>query len=740
MYYCNIFRKSRHGLVPITIRRRIMALAITEDHRSLGDVVRSFAADRQLRGEARRALDNDSPALPGVWKQIADLGWLGLHLPEGHGGSGFGLAELAVVADELGYAISPGPFLATVTASAVVAQAGSDAQRERYLAGLGDGTTPAGLGLASGLTHGPDGAVDGTLTAVLGGRWASLLLLRAGEDLIIVDAADPAVLLEPLTGIDPSLGLARVRVSGLRPAVESVLPGAATAGTAVFRGLAAAEAAGGARACLDFALDYAKVREQFGRIIGGFQAVKHHLANLLVGVELATALAWDANRGAGSGEEATLAAAAAASQAVPNYQEAAQKAIQIFGGIGFTWEHDAHLYLRRAAALAAVTAAAGDADSDVYALANHGVRRLYGVDLPPEAAEYRAQAQAFLAGYRQTPEPERRARLTESGYLVPHWPGPFGRAAGPVEQLVIEEELAEVEKPVLGIGGWVLLTLTQTASQEQIDRWVGPSLLGEYYWCQLFSEPNAGSDAAAVQTKGVKVDGGWRVTGQKVWTSGAQHSNRGLATIRTDPTAPKHKGITAMVIDLTDPGVEVRPLREITGEALFNEVFFNDIFIPDADVVGQVNDGWRVARAVLGNERVTIGGGSREGVSAFELLELATRYAVSDSESVRAVGRLLVEEQAMRVVNLRQVTRAVIGSGPGPEGNVTKLLSAEHAQRVTELALRLAGLAAVTGDEERVAFEYLFDRCLSIAGGTSEITRNVIAERILGLPRDPLVR
>jgi 3-oxochol-4-en-24-oyl-CoA dehydrogenase len=731
---------SRHGLVPITIRRPLMALAITDDHRSLGDVVRSFAAGRQLRGEARRALDTDSPALPGAWKQVADLGWLSLHLPEGYGGSGFGLAELAVVADELGYAISPGPFLATVTASAIVALAGHDGQRERHLPGLADGTMPAGLGLAAGLTRGADGLIDGTIAAVLGGRWASLLLLRAGEDLIVVDVADPAVLVEPVSGIDPSLGLASVRVSALRPPSEAILPGTACLGSTLFRSLAAAEASGGARACLDFALEYATVREQFGRVIGGFQAVKHHLANMLVGVELATALAWDASRGASSAEEAALAAAAAASFAVPNYREAAQKAIQIFGGIGFTWEHDAHLYLRRAAALAAVIAAVGDADGEVSALAGAGVKRQYAVDLPPEAAEYRAQAQAFLASYRRTPEAEQRALLAESGYLVPHWPRPFGRAAGPVEQLVIDEELAEVDKPALGIGGWVLLTLTQTASQQQIDRWVRPSLLGEYYWCQLFSEPSAGSDAAAVQSRGVKVDGGWRVTGQKVWTSGAQHSNRGLATIRTDPAAPKHKGITAMVIDLTDPGIEVRPLREITGEALFNEVFINDVFVPDADVVGAVNDGWRVARATLGNERVTIGGGSRDGVQAAELLELAVRYGVSDTEDVRAIGRLLVEEQAMRVINLRQVTRAVLGSGPGPEGNVTKLLSAEHAQRVTELAMRLAGPAAVTGAEERMSFEYLFNRCLSIAGGTSEITRNVIAERILGLPRDPLVR
>jgi alkylation response protein AidB-like acyl-CoA dehydrogenase len=719
-----------------------MALAITDDHRTLADVVRSFAADREVRGDARRALDTDHPVLPGVWKQIADLGWLGLHVPESHGGSGFGLAELAVVADELGYAVSPGPFLATVAASAIVTALGEAGQRERYLPSLADGGAPAGLGLGAGLSRDARGQIDGTMAAVLGARWASVLVLRAGDDLIILDTADPSVRVEPVTGIDPSLGLASVRVTALSVPAAAILPGAARGAATLFRSLAAAEAAGGARACLDLALDYAKVREQFGRVIGSFQAVKHHLANMLVGVELATALAWDAARGESTGDEAALAAAAAASFALANYREAAQKAIQLFGGIGFTWEHDAHLYLRRAAALSAVVAAVGDADADadVYALAGNGTRRQYTVDLPPEAAGYREQARAFLARYRETPAPARRGLLAESGYLVPHWPGPFGRGAGPVEQLVIEEELTEVEMPTLGIGGWVLLTLTQTATPEQIERWVPPSLAGDLYWCQLFSEPNAGSDAAAVQARGEKVDGGWKITGQKVWTSGAQHSNRGLATIRTDPSAPKHKGITAVVVDLQAPGVEVRPLREITGEALFNEVFFNEVFVPDADVVGEVNDGWRVARTTLGNERVTIGGGSREGVSAFELLELAARYGVTDTENVRAIARLVVEEQAMRVVNLRQVTRAVIGSGPGPEGNVTKLLSAEHAQRVTELAMRLAGPAAVTGAEERVSFEYLFDRCLSIAGGTSEITRNVIAERILGLPRDPLVR
>jgi alkylation response protein AidB-like acyl-CoA dehydrogenase len=711
-----------------------MALAITEDHLALAAVVRAFAADHQLRPASRVALDAEQPAVPDAWKQIADLGWLGLHLPESAGGSGFGLAELGVVVDELGYAIAPGPLLASLTASAVLDLTGS---HSALLARLADGSAIAGLGLAAGLTRSVDGTVSGVVPGVLAGRWADALLLRVADDLLLVRADDPGVTVEPVAGTDPSLGVATVSVRGGN---GETLVGAAPAALATLRTLAAAEAAGGARGCLDFALEYAKVREQFGRTIGSFQAIKHHLADMLVGVELATALAWDAARGAAGDQEGPLAAAAAAGVALATYQECAQKAIQILGGIGFTWEHDAHLYLRRAVTLRRLVAAAGTAEDDVYVATLRGVRRHFTVDLPPEAETYRAEARAFLDQYRATPVEQRRPLLADSGYLVPHWPKPYGRSAGAVEQLVLDDELAGIDLPSLGIGGWVLLTLTQTANDEQLARWIEPSLHGELQWCQLFSEPNAGSDAAAVKTRAERVPGGWRVNGQKVWTSGAQGCNRGLATVRTDPSAPKHKGISAMVIDLDSPGVTVRPLREITGDAMFNEVFLDDVFVPDADVVGEPNDGWRVARATLGNERVTIGGGSREGMSAYDLVPLSQRHGATDAETTRAVARLVAEEQAMRALNVRQATRAVIGSGPGPEGNVTKLLSAEHAQRVTELGMAIAGSAAVTDGDLELAFEYLFDRGLTIAGGTSEITRNVIAERILGLPRDPLVR
>ncbi|MFN8026857.1 MAG: acyl-CoA dehydrogenase family protein [Acidimicrobiia bacterium] len=334
--------------------------------------------------------------------------------------------------------------------------------------------------------------------------------------------------------------------------------------------------------------------------------------------------------------------------------------------------------------------------------------------------------------------PASDAALIDSGYFVPHWPQPWGRAAGVAEQLVIDEELADVEQPDLGIGTWVVLTLAQHATEEQAARWIRPALEGDQRWCQLFSEPNAGSDAAAIATRATRADGGWLVNGQKVWTSDAMNCSMGLATVRTDPDAPKHAGVSMFAIDLRAPGVEVRPLREITGETLFNEVFFDDVFVPDDDVVGEVGQGWIVARATLGNERVSIGSSDSDLdlPEADDLVALLDRYPSADGGFARDVGALIAEEHAMRSLNLRHVMRALIGGPPGPEGNLTKLLAAEHAQRVTTLGMAIAGTAAVTGREPRLARGYLFARCLTIAGGTSEILRTVIAERLLGLPRD----
>jgi 3-oxochol-4-en-24-oyl-CoA dehydrogenase len=522
---------------------------------------------------------------------------------------------------------------------------------------------------------------------------------------------------------------------------DRVLRGAARSARTVFRVLAAAEAVGSSWACVEMARDYVKVREQFGRPIGSFQAVKHHAADMLIAAEQATAATWDAARSTDL-DSAWFAGAVASAHAIRAQVFTAQKNIQLHGGVGYTWEHDAHLYLRRARTLAALAADGAEPLFDIVAAQRAGQAHGAAFTLPPEAEVHRTAAREAIATLQGLPEARRREFLVSSGYLVPHWRKPWGRDAGAVEQLVIEEEFSTIDVPTMGITGWVMLTISGAGSEEQRQRWIDPVLRGEEQWCQLFSEPGAGSDAAAVRTSAKRVEGGWRVTGQKVWTSLAEQCQWGLATVRTDPDAPKHAGVTMMAIDLAGPGVTIRPLREITGDALFNEVFFDDVFVPDTDVVGEEGRGWAVARATLGNERVSIAGGEGiPGLTPDELVKLLDGAPEETAAALtRRTGEVIAESHVLRLLNLRRASRAILGTTAGPEANVAKLLTAESAQHQTELGMELAGTAAVVGQAPQLTASYLYARCLTIAGGTSEIMRNTIAERLLGLPRDPLLR
>jgi alkylation response protein AidB-like acyl-CoA dehydrogenase len=524
-----------------------------------------------------------------------------------------------------------------------------------------------------------------------------------------------------------------------------VLPGARGAALARARTLFAAEAVGGASDCVDAAVEYAKVREQFGRTIATFQAVKHHCANMLVGSESAVACVWDAARAAGADEQQfELIAAAAATLAYPAYVRNAELNIQVHGGIGFTWEHDAHLHLRRALTVQALLGGDGPA-TDLFNLTAKGLTRANSLDLPPEADQIRAEIRAEAQRIAALDANAQLDELIATGYVMPHWPKPWGRAAGAVEQLLVEEEFAAagVTRPDYGITGWVILTLIQHGTPSQIERFVEKALRKDEIWCQLFSEPSAGSDAAAVKTKATRVDGGWIINGQKVWTSGAHYCQRGLATVRTDFDAPKHAGITMVILDMKAPGVEVRPLRQITGGSEFNEVFLNDVFVPDEDIVGEPNAGWTVARATLGNERVSIGGGAG-GIAAATawLVHLAQTHGDRMAGAAQRVGRFLADDHGLRLLNLRRAARSIEGAGPGPEGNITKLKLAEHFGEQGAIAAALMGpdLALDDGEAALAARAAMGARGMAIAGGTSEVARNQIAERILGMPRDPLIK
>jgi alkylation response protein AidB-like acyl-CoA dehydrogenase len=706
-----------------------VTLGVTEDHRALHDTARKWVDARGLLKAARDTLDEPADTLPGFWDELAGLGWLGLHVPEEHGGSGFGLAELAVVLEELGRAVAPGPILPTVLAAAVISRMADDDEAWALLPGLADGSTPGAVAFASDV-H------DREWQAVLGAGTAAVVVLPRRDGWWALDAGCLTVVEHK--SLDSTRRLATVTLGGD--------PVGAQLGTedrpGLVRDLAAtllaAESAGGSAWCVDTAAAYAKDREQFGRPIGQFQAVKHRCADMLGALELARAVAWDAARG-GDETEVALSAGVAGAVAPEAYAFCAQGCVQVHGGIGFTWEHDAHLFLRRAMATRQLLGGEEAWHGLVVDRARGGARRSMTVDLPAEADAPRAEVEAFLEDLKAGDRSEWDTRIAEGGWLVPNWPAPWGREAGPIEQLVIDEAFREahVRRRHLQVGAWVLPTLIVHGSPEQQERFIGPTLAGDILWCQMFSEPGAGSDLASLATRAEKVDGGWAITGQKVWTTMAHIADWGICLARTNPSAAKHLGISCFLVDLKTPGIDVRPLRELTGAEMFNEVFFDEVFVPDGLVVGEIDAGWEAARTTLANERVSMGSGGSFGPGVEGLLAKAGPDAspvVTDQ-----VGRLLAESHAIAALGWRSTLRALTGADPGPEASVRKLLGVEHEQRIQELGLGLLGPAGAIDEGDGAAWigGYLGNRCLSIAGGTSEIQRNVIAERLLGLPKDP---
>ncbi len=368
------------------------------------------------------------------------------------------------------------------------------------------------------------------------------------------------------------------------------------------------------------------------------------------------------------------------------------------------------------------------------------------LDLPGDDDPRRQAVRRWL---EEHPKPTGR-QLAEAGYVAPHWPQPWGLAADPVHQLVIDDELrrAGVSRPSNQIGiGWAGPTIIYAGTQEQQDRYLMPALAGEEIWCQLFSEPGAGSDLAGLSTRAVRDGDEWVVNGQKVWTSMGHFAQYGILLARTDPDAPKHHGITYFICPMDTPGVTVRPLVEMTGEHMFNEVFFDDVRIPDANRVGEVNRGWELAKVTLGNERVSLSSGGAlwgRGPSAYDLVDVVReRGGVSDPVLQQRLAQLYVDAEVLRLIRLRTLAQTLAGKVPGPEASVRKVMADEHGQHIMGLARDLAGRSGLLeqagplGDDNGIwSYGYLFAPALTIGGGTGEVQRNILAERVLGLPKD----
>ncbi|RCG31038.1 acyl-CoA dehydrogenase [Sphaerisporangium album] len=728
-----------------------MAIGLSEEHEALRESVSGWA-ERNVRPEAvRSALGAEAEERPAFWPGLAGQGLLGLHVPEEFGGGGFGLLETAVAVEALGERVAPGPYVPTVLASAVILSSDGKARAE-LLPGLADGSLTGAVALGGSLTgtRSDDGVltVSGTADLVLGAALADVLVLPVstdrGEEWVALSR--DAVTVTPVRSLDLTRGVAEVEADAVTVPGERLLDGLTgqdVRNTAAI--LLGAEATGVAAWCVRAAAEYAKVRVQFGRPIGQFQGVKHKAARMLVALEQARATVWDATRA--TGDELGYAAAVAGVMAPDAAVRCAKDAIQIFGGIGYTFEHDAHLYYRRALTLRALLGPSAAWARSVASHALSGVTREMRIDLPEESEARRAAIRDEIAGIAALEGKEQKRALAAKGFVMPHLPAPWGRDASPLEQVLIHQELkaARVRLPQMIIGAWVVPSIAAYGTREQQERFLPSTLSGELIWCQLFSEPGAGSDLASLQMKAEKVEGGWRLNGQKIWTSVAHVAEWGICIARTDPSKPKHDGITYFLVDMKAPGVTVRPLTEMTGENLFNEVFFDDVFVPDDLVVGEVDEGWRVARNTLSNERVSLSSGSGgTGSSVSDLLGLASRLGreLTEAERLELAG-VVCEGHSINALSLRVTLKQLAGSEPGADASVRKLLSTSHAQHVSECAVSLLGTSAVIaadmklGDAGYWNRAVLATRAMTIYGGTTEVQLNIIGERMLGLPRDP---
>jgi alkylation response protein AidB-like acyl-CoA dehydrogenase len=728
-----------------------MPIAITPEHQDLAASVRSLVARIAPSEVLHQALETPIATPPPYWRAAADQALQGVHLVESVGGQGFGILELAVVLAEFGLNAVPGPFVPSAIASALIAAHDPDST---LLGDLASGAVIAAYALESSMSATRQGdvlVVAGQARSVLAAAQATLLVLPVSTDVgtvwVVLDADRLDV--EQVASVDSLRPVAHVRADAVEVGENRVLSNLSiNAAQAIASTLLSAEAVGVARWATETASAYAKIREQFGRPIGQFQAIKHKCAEMLARTERATAAVWDAARAIDEGIEkpesaAEFAAAVAATLASAAAQSCTQDCIQVHGGIGFTWEHDTNIYYRRALGLVAAFGRAADYPQRVVDTATTtGVRKL-NIDLDPETEKLREEIQAEVIALKAIPSDQRTDAIVEGGWVMPYLPKPWGRSATPVEQIITAQEFSasRVRRPMLGIASFLVPSIVAFGNDDQKQRFLPPTLRGEMMWCQLFSEPGAGSDLAGLSTKAVKVDDGWRITGQKIWTTLAQYAQWGALLARTDPAAPKHNGITYFLLDMASEGVTVRPLRELTGNEFFNEVFIDDVFVPDGLVLGEVNRGWEVSRNTLTAERVTIGSVENPNLASLDRLVELMRDGEFDQIAQNRAGQLMAEGHAAKVLNLRSTLLTLAGGDALPSAAISKLLSMRTAQCYAEFGLASFGVDGAIGDVGELPGEWakylLTSRASTIYGGTSEVQLNIIAERLLGLPRDP---
>ncbi len=731
-----------------------MPVALTADQVALAESVGGFAARHATREYTRKNTEQlRRGELPTFWAELVATGLTGVHLPEDVGGQGGSLEEIAVVIAEFGKALLPGALLPSVIASTVVSAANADSHTEAALRRFAEGGTGAVVTPEHGIALTEDStSLTGTSGLVLGAVAAQVFVVAANRRWFLVDSDTAGVTVSAESGADLGRDLGRVTFENVTPSAELTGVDSDRAADLVVAFLAV-EAAGVIRWCSDTATEYIKARKQFGRPVGAFQAVQHRAAQLLITSELATAAAWDAVRGLDDeADQRAHAVAAAALTTLGNAVHAAVECLALHGAIGFTWEHDLHLYWRRAMTLAGLAGPGEIWERRLGEVAMGGPRN-FTVPLPETDPTFRDWVSGILdqAAALDNPTPStlgdmdmvaigpRRTLLADHGLVSPPMPKPYGIEAGPLEQLILQDEFDKhgIAQPSMGIGQWVVPIVLQRGTPEQLARLAAPALRGEEIWCQLFSEPEAGSDVASLSLRATRADGGWRLNGQKIWTTLAHRSHWGLLLARTDPEAERHRGLTVFLVDMHGEGVTVRPITQSSGDAEFNEVFFDDAFVPDEMVLGEPGQGWALTLETLAQERLFIGGVRDPGHNQ-RIVGIIEReeFAGSRDEALRTLGRISARGAAISAMNLRETIRRLDGQPVGPGTSIAKAAAAMLHTDAAAAALELVGPAAALRETVSEVVHHELDiPTWVIGGGTLEIQLNTIAALVMGLPR-----
>jgi 3-oxochol-4-en-24-oyl-CoA dehydrogenase len=708
-----------------------------------------------------------------LWPVLCQqVGVAAIAVPEDAGGAGYGAVALGVVAHELGRALAPVPFLSSsVLATGLLAAArSSNPDAAQALSDLADGERIAAAILTSdggawspdtvpftADRDGTDWRVTGTARHVLGGGSADDLVVAAdtgdGLALFVLDPAVVTVTSEraldgtrPLATVDCTKAAA-TQIASSR--VAEMINRAVTLALAVL----SAEQVGACERLLELATEHARNRIQFGRSIGSFQAVKHRCADMLVDLEWARSASQAAIRAIDDGlsmAETSWRASMAKAVCSEALRDAAHANIQVHGGVGFTWENSANLYVRRARSDEALFGLPG---GHWDALAGHirdGDADDTGTTADPQRFEIRdfltaAAKPVGLRNYGPTPTaddvgPGRiwHRYLAEHGYACLHWPTEYGGAAASVmRQAIFAEECARAGLPrQLGITAIDLVgpVLIAYGTADQKRRYLEPIRLGEHIWTQLFSEPDAGSDLASIRTRAERTESGWRVDGQKVWSSAANAAIFGLLLARTG--SESHRGLSMFIVPMGAEGVTVRPLKQIDGESKFNEVFLDSVDLDENALIGEVGQGWQIAMLTLGRERLTLGS---QAVGMFQrhahMSAVARDRGLLDPVLARTFARLWARMWLLRFTWERAVAD---GDTASAAFSVLKLMTSETDRDLGDLATDVLGtdVCVDPGDDELVQ-QMLVGRAQTILGGTSEIQRNILGERVLKLPKEP---